>query len=201
MVICNWNGGFFSNLNGVLNNLHHRLGHDNIEAAVVEWHFDAEQKHFAYGQPEDGNLWLRFFEPLPFSNFPQDRIEVRTYAHFGMTGRNAYGMYRLDRQWRHAYHSHFRRYIRIKPAILERVEAIQRAEMSGRYCLGVHYRNPLHAGECPNPTPSAETFIARCRRLLPKDRPWSVVLATDLEPAVAPFQRAFGDALIRSQEL
>jgi hypothetical protein len=196
LVIRSWNGGFFSNFNGVLNNLHYRFGREGIEAAVVDWRIDAEQKHFAYGAPDDGNIWLRFFEPLPFESFPPDEIEVRTYADFGMTGRNAYGMYKLDRSWRRDYHSLYRRFIRVKPAILDRVDALDRARMSGRYCVGVHYRNPAHAGECPDPIPAAEAFITRCRRLLPKDRPWSVILATDVEPAVAPFQRAFGDALV-----
>jgi hypothetical protein len=196
MVIRNWNGGFFSNFNGVLNNLHHRLGHGGIEAAVVEWHADAEQKHFPYGEPKDGNLWLRFFEPLPFKSFPQDKIEVPTYADVGMTWLNAYRMYKLDRHWRRDYHSLYRRFIRIKPAILERVDALYRAKMSDRYCVGVHYRNPAHSCECPDPIPSAQASIARCGRLLPKNRQWAVILATDVELAVALFQTTFGDALV-----
>jgi hypothetical protein len=196
MVIRNWNAGFFSNFNGVLNNLHHRLGHDGIEAAFVDWHIDAEQGHFVYGEPKDGNLWLRFCEPLPFKSFPPDKIEVRTYADFGMTSLNAYRMYKLNRHWRHDYHSLYRRFIRIKPAILERVDALYRAKMSGRYCVGVHYRNPAHASECPDPIPSVQAFITRCRRLLPKSRAWTVILATDVEPAVALFQPTFGDALV-----
>jgi large subunit ribosomal protein L36 len=113
-----------------------------------------------------------------------------------MTGRLAYAMYKLDRSWRRDYHRIFQRYIRIRPFIQERVEAIRRARMAGRFCVGVHYRHPAHDCECLRPIPAPEEFIARLRRLLPGDRPWAVFLASDYEPAVAAFQEAFGDRLV-----
>jgi len=196
LVIRTRNSGFFSNLNQVLNNLRHRLGRDGIEAASVEWHAGPEQRQFPYGNPEDGNLWLRFFEPLPFDEIPAESCETNIYPAMTMTGRLAYAMYKLDQRWRRSYHRIFRRYIRIKPHILERTEAIYRAHMAGRYCLGVHYRHPAHDSECLNPIPRPEAFISELRRKLPRARPWVVFLASDAEPAVTAFREAFGKHLV-----
>jgi hypothetical protein len=196
MIISNRNAGFFSNFNCVLNNLHHRLGRHGIEAARVEWHANPEHDEFVYGRPTDGNLWLRFFEPLPFHYFPTETLEVRTYVDFSMTGNHAYEMYKLDRGWRDIYHALFNRYIRVKQPILDRVETIYGAEMAGRYCIGVHYRSPTHAVECPDPIDLPEAFAARVRRLVPAHQPCAVMLATDVEPAVDAFRKVFGGALI-----
>jgi hypothetical protein len=196
LVIRSRDSGFFSNLNQVLNNLRYRLGRGGIEAASVEWHAGPEQHQFPYGNPEDGNLWIRFFEPLPFDEVPAESCETSKYASATMTGRLAYAMYKVERRWRWRYHRIFRRYIRIKPHILERAEAIHRASMAGRYCLGVHYRHPAHDFECLNPIPRPEKFISELRRKLPRARPWVVFLATDAEPAVTAFREAFGDRLV-----
>jgi hypothetical protein len=192
LVIHSWKAGFFSNFNGVLNNLRYLLGRDGIEAALVDWHAE----DIAYGRTADGNLWLHFFEPIRFERFPVERTEVRMFAEFSLTGINAYSAYKLDREWRQIYHALFCRYIRIRPALLTRVETLYRAKMAGRYCIGVHYRSPTHSVECPNPIPPPDAFIARIRRMLPKGRSWVVVLATDAEPAVPVFERAFGDSLV-----
>jgi hypothetical protein len=196
LVIRGWQSGFVSNFNGVVNNLRYRLGRWGIEAALVEWTIREGMRQFPYGKPTDGNIWLHFFEPLPFEQFPSARREVCGYARWGMTSRYAYAMYKLDRHWQRDYHEVYRRYIKIKPAVLERVEAIQRAEMADHYCVGAHYRHPAHDTETLHPTPPPETFVLWVRRFLPADRPWKVVLATDFEPAVDIFRRAFGDRLV-----
>ena len=196
LVIRNWNGGFFSNFNGVLNNLRWRLGRRGVHAAIVDWHADPALTDFAYGRPEDGNLWLHFFEPLPFERFPAAHCEARSFARLDITFPHTYAAYKLNRRWRQDYHALYRRYIRIRPTFLDRVEKIYQADMAGHYCLGVHYRHPVHNPECLHSIPSPETFIARLRGLLPVDRPYAVFLATDAESAVAAFQQAFGSRLV-----
>jgi hypothetical protein len=196
LILRSANAGFFSNFNSVLNNLHYQLGCDGIGAIVVDWRADPEMTQFTYGHSDDGNVWLHYFEPLPFDSFPAETVDVRSYAHLSMTGGRAYAMYKMDRRWRRIYHDLFRQYISIKTAISERVEAIYRAGMSGHHCIGVHYRHPRHAVETPNRMPTVDTFIDRVRQLLPENEPWSVFLATDVEPAVAAFRAAFGDRLI-----
>jgi hypothetical protein len=196
LVVRNWDAGFFSNFNGVLNNLHWRLGRDGIEAVAVDWRANLNHPHFGYGAPSDGDLWSRFFAALPFESFPHVRVETDEYADLNMTGGNAYAMYRRDRRWRRAYHALYRKYIHINRAIADRADAISDAQMAGRYCIGVHVRHPQHAIECPDPAPDVDTFIEQVRQLLPAEGVWAVVLATDIEPAVAAFRQAFGDRLV-----
>ncbi len=196
LVIRGWDAGFFSNFNGVLNNLRDRLGRRGVTAATVDWHAIGQQGQISPGHPDIGNLWLQFFEPLSFDEFPDRTIQATTFASPRMTGRCAYAMYKLDRNWRRVYHALYRRHVRIRPAILDRVEEIYRANMKGRYCAGVHYRHPEHDGECLHPIASPDVFVARLRGMLPPDRPWVVLLASDIEPAVDVFRRAFGSRLV-----
>jgi hypothetical protein len=196
LVIQGWDAGFFSNFNGVLNNLRYRLGRRDNSAVVVDWRVNGAKSEFPYGRPEDGNLWERYFEPLSFEHFPSKTLTINTFASSRMTGRLAYAMYKLNRHWRQDYNVLYRRHIRIRSEILERAEEIYRDGMSGRYCAGAHYRNPDHAVECLHSIPGPEAFVARLRALLPADRPWVVFLASDYEPAVTVFQDAFGDRLL-----
>ena len=196
MVIRNHNSGFASNLNKVVNNLRWRLGRCDITAAIVEWRAEPGMPQFSYGRQEDGNIWLHFFEPLPFSTFPEKRIEFRDYAVRVMTGPEAYAMLKLDRHWRQRYHTVYERYLRIRPWILRKVEAIYVAQMAGNHCIGVHYRHPAHDRELLHPIPPPEVFAAWAKRVLPADRPAKVVLATDFQPAVDVFRGHFGDRLV-----
>jgi len=197
------NGGFFSNLNCLMANLDRHLGRDGFTAAEVLWEPRADLPQFAYGRPEDGNVWLHFFEPLEFSDHPAERVEIWEYPPDGpseITSWMMYPTYKLDRRWRQAYHALFTRHIRLRPNILARVAAIM-APHEGQFRLGVHYRNPRHSHECRDPIPPPEVFIARARRLLRWRRNYAVVLASDYAPAVAAFQAAFGDRLVMQPDV
>ena len=196
LIIRNRNSGFFSNFNLVLNNLYWRLGRDGIRAAIVDWRATADTAQFPYASEEQENLWLRFFEPLPFEYFPAARRESNFYASSNITSRFAYAAYKLNWRWRRDYNRLYRRYIRIRPSVREGVDRIYRSTMAARYCVGVHYRHPAHDSECLYPIPSPEVFIERARRMLPKTRPGAVFLATDLEPVVDAFRIAFGESLV-----
>src|SRR5262249_4434363 len=151
---------------------------------------------FAYGRAGDGNLWLHFFKPLPFAHVPRNERAAHRFARLSMTGPRAYAMYKLDRTWRRIYNELFRRYIAVQPAILARAQAIHGTRMAGHYCLGAHYRHPGHAIECLFKMPTPEQYIELARALLPANRSWKVVLASDYEPAIAAFRTAFGDRLV-----
>jgi hypothetical protein len=196
LIIRPWNSGFFSNFNLVVNNLYWRLGRDGIRAAIVDWRATADTPEFSYGSEEDENLWPRFFEPLTFEYFPAARRETNFYASLNITAFFAYAAYKLGWRWRRVYNRLYRRYIRIRPSILERADRIYSSAMASRYCVGVHYRHPAHDCECLYPIPPPEVFIERARRMLPKTRPWAVFLATDLGPVVEAFRIAFGEALV-----
>ena len=58
----------------------------------VEWHADLTKPSFCYGNPQDGNLWPCFFEPLSFPVAPAARQVARGYADAAMTYSFAYAM-------------------------------------------------------------------------------------------------------------
>lgn len=199
MVIHARDSGFFSNFNCVMSNLEAQLGRDGCVAALVDWtpHLDGSQ--FVYGDRQDGNVWLHFFEPLRFTNVPLKQFDVWDYpATRGrlITGNEAYATYKFNPFWRRRYHALFSRHVTVKPYLTGRAEAIFKAHMAGKFCIGVHYRDPRHSKECPNPIPPPEVFVERVRALQPAGRDIAVFLATDFSPAVAVFQAAFGDALV-----
>jgi hypothetical protein len=148
LIIRNRNSGFFSNLNLVLNNLYWRLGRDGVRAAIVDWRATADTPQFSYGGEEQENLWLWFFEPLPFEYFPAARRDSNFYASMNITSNFAYAAYKLNRRWRRGYNRLYRRYIRVRPSVREGVDRIYRSTMAARYCVGVHYRHPAHDSEC-----------------------------------------------------
>lgn len=190
--------GFFSNVNCVLNHLRYSLGRGGTAAIAVDWRASADGSQFPYGRPTDGNLWERFFEPLPFTDADAAAVVGRTnnFARQSMSGRRAYAMYKFDRIWRRAYHRLFQRYITVRPALRARADAIHDQEMAGHYSVGVHCRHPDHDTECLHRMPSLARLIASARALLPSDRSWVVVLATDYELAVTAFREAFGERLV-----
>jgi hypothetical protein len=199
MLIHSRDGGFFSNFNCVMSNLEALLGHNGCVAATVDWTAPNNGSHFVYGDRQDGNVWLHFFEPLRFAQIPARQFDVWDYPTPRATlisGKEAYATYKFNPFWRRRYHALFSRYVTIKPFLTARAEAIFNARVAGRFCIGVHYRNPRHGVECPSPIPPPEVFVERVRALLPAGRDAAIFLATDFEPAVAVFQVAFGDALV-----
>jgi hypothetical protein len=189
-------GGFFSNVNRVVDHLRHSLGADGCEAIRVNWRVDRSLHEFAYGTPADGELWERFFEPLVFPDAPALERTTTAYADYGMTGLRAYRMYKRGSRWRRDYGRAYRGHVVVREEIRKRVEALASERMAGRFCVGVHVRHPDHAVELPRPVPSIEQFVAQTRRLVPRDKRAVVVLATDVTDAVERFSDAFGDRLV-----
>lgn len=195
LVVKGSDSGFFSNVNRVVNHLYHSLGRDGCRAIRVDWRIDHLQQQFAFGTPEDGNLWDAFFAPLDFPDAPPDERIAWEYADYAMTGRHAYRMYKSGNSWRWAYHRVFRNHIRIHPRITDRVSAIE-SEMTGRFRVGVHYRHPAHSHECPRPNPPVQHVVARAMRLMSKHRPGAIYLATDVAEAVDEFRSVLGEHLV-----
>lgn len=187
--------GFFSNFNCVVNHLHHSLGHNGCRAIGVDWRANRDFREFAYGKPEDGNLWEHFFEPLAFPERPFKEIRVNAYADASMTGRDAYTMYRSDKDWRAAYHRVFTKHVRVREEIATRVDEIAAERLDGAFCVGVHYRHPAH-NEGPRPAPPFLKHAQWAGRLLPRDRESRVVLATDIHECVDHFRDVFGERLV-----
>ena len=167
----------------------------------VDWRLDAPATTFTYGQPADGNLWEHFFEPLSFPAAPPLERITQEYADYGMTGMRAYRMYKRGGRWRHDYGRAYHEHIRVRPAILDRVEEIWRSGMAGRFCVGVHIRHRDHSHECPRPIPEPDEFVERATRFASRGDRAVVFLATDAPRAVEPFETAFGERLVIQQNV
>jgi hypothetical protein len=193
------NAGFAANFNLVLCNLDRWLGKDGVRAAEVLWRVSPDARQFAYGARDHPNPWLHYFEPLPFADPPTPRLEVKTYPRTGahqIVGKDAYAVYKIDPFWRRRYSGLYSRFVRPRPFLVARADAIFEAGLAGVFRLGVHYRNPRHGHECLDPIPPPEAFIARARRILAGAGPARVFLASDYQPAVDAFEAAFGSMLV-----
>ncbi len=190
-------GGFFSNLNRVVNLLHHRLGRDHCEAVRVDWTLAERLTEVGFGTPADGDLWRRFFEPLSFPGAPARELRSGwEYADWSVTGLHAYRMYKLDRGWRAAYGATFDQHVFVRPALRERAQQLVREAIGQRHAIGVHLRHPRSSVEAPRDAPSLDYFIAKTRELQGRSNDSCVFLATDVSEAVTAFRDAFGDQLV-----
>ena len=193
--------GFFSNVNCVVNHLHHSLGRDGCCAIHVDWRpKTGDRPYFTYGTRDDGNLWDQFFEPLHFPRAPETEVRTASYADYSMTGRAAYEMYKLDRGWRERFHRAYSQYIRIRRPLVERAEAAGE-RMEGKFCVGVHFRHPIHSYEEPRPAPGFVKHALWARRVLPKNGQGTVVLATDVTECADYFREVFGERLVLQSEV
>jgi len=192
-------GGFLCHLNYVLIHLDFYLGKNGVTAAWVDWSGQRANEDFYFGRPAVENVWLHYFEPLNFPELPSTRLEAEEHLITGprqLGSKLAYVTYKLNRRWRYRYHELYQEYVTLRPFLSERASLIFQSRMAGRFCVGVHYRNPHHSHECLRQIPQPEVFVARAKKLLPAGRRVAVVLASDYEPAVDAFRAAFGEALI-----
>jgi hypothetical protein len=200
LVIEALDSGFFSNFNCVVNHLHHSLNSDGCRAIRVDWRGNPDFSEFAYGRPEDGNLWERFFEPLTFPNAPLTEIRTNTYADASMTGGQAFWMYMTGNQWRDAYHRVFAKHVRVRDEIASHVEEIANERLNGAFCVGVHFRHPAN-DEGPRPAPGFFEYARLAQRLLPRGRESRVVLATDVQECADHFKEVFGTRLVSQADI
>ena len=196
LVLTACNAGFFSHVNRVVNHLHHSLGRGGCAAVRVDWRVGDDMPLFVYGTEQNGELWQHFFEPLAFPNAPHAERRTWKYADLSMTGLHAYQMYKRGSRWRIAYGRTFAEHVRVREELRRRSRLLWQDGGAGERCVGVHYRHPEHAHECPRPVPPIEVFIEQARRLLRTRRRASVVLATDVHEAVESFRATFGDRLL-----
>ncbi len=201
MVVVPHNGGFFSNFNKVMNHLVCSLNRRGVKAVEVDWTIErgSKLKNFFYGTHKDGNIWEYFFEQLLFP--PRSfmmRKRTAYYRDWSITYSNVYALYRSGGEWRQQYHSAFKKFIRIKPRILQEVEQTYSRYMAGKYCIGVHVRNDAISSEQPDGhMPPLDNFIDETRRIvLSKKEDVKIFLATDVQEHVERFKKVFGEKVV-----
>lgn len=187
--------GFFSNFNQVMNILVHQDHYPRLKSIEVDWSVveKVPEAHFCYGRPEDGNLWLHFFEQLPFEQTPNlNTLRTNSYVDYSITGIEAYDLYRSGSAWRYTYHQAYVRYIKLRPHISQMVEDFYSEQMAGKHCLGFHIRNALHSEHPGGGMPSLAEYIDKAKELIAKQTEGELVifLAADVDEVVDRFSGA-----------
>jgi glycosyltransferase involved in cell wall biosynthesis len=214
-------GGFFSIFNAFFSHLvwnlmdkrcHHTLPDWDVRR-LIERNGGTKFKSFCYGRPEEGNIWLQWFEPLfglgaeemnscdflyehaavPTAIWNEDREPLLTHV-------NAYRLYRWKGfpAWRRQYHAVWRDHVALRPALAAEIDVFARQNFEGRYMIAAHVRHPGHAQEQPGLVMAhAQTYIDRIlselghRGIDPAGTGWGIFLATDQEGVVRQFEDAF----------
>src|SRR3989338_413921 len=220
VIILGHDGGFFSLFNRFMSYLVWELYEDPKAIVLPDWRptqikkiYGQGIKSFCYGKPEDGNIWLKLFKPLPFVDISEDvyNSDEGLYADgvlvddFNekreplLTYIQEYELYKRKdfQEWRYWYHFYFRKYVRIRESILNEVECFSQQYFTNKIVIAAHVRHPSHAMEQINKTmPDVNLYIDKIHRLI-KAKDFSnnncvVFLATDHEATIQLFQKHFG---------
>jgi hypothetical protein len=169
---------------------------------------------FCYGQPQDGNLWLKLFEPLygladremndvdflyhnattPQSIYNEHREPSLTYIH-------AYELYRRPsfKYFRRRYHRVVQDHIRLRLDLAKQIDTFCDREFGDKVMIAAHVKHPSHIIEQPDQVMAqSDTYIRsiyqqlKIRNVDVDADNWGVFLATDQDRVVDSFQREFG---------
>ncbi len=212
------NAGFFSNFNGVINRLKYAVGPgDTFEvcwnANRVYWKDrPVNQTQFPYGTAEDGNLWLKFFEPIPFDVDPHLQLTTQDIWGYDQEGW-CFGSYRAwgKRQcrlyapgnagWRMEFHRVYRDYVTPLPRITTRVEEFRKQHLENRDSVGVHIRSIQHSfEELGNEAYDVGHFAAVIRQTYGNALP-TIFLATDNEEVIRDMEEEFGSRVVYQSDV
>ncbi|MBJ6801185.1 O-linked N-acetylglucosamine transferase family protein [Geomonas propionica] len=90
----------------------------------------------------------------------------------------------------------FERYLKVQPAILERVEAFHREHMAGAPVIGLHVRGGDKVGEDPGLARLNALYLPELERLLREMPDARIFLSTDDDRALARYRELFGERLV-----
>ncbi len=218
-------GGFFSVFNTYLSHLVWQQREDRCHAVLPDWdvgrflgRLEAPVLSFCYGQPGDGNLWTKLFQPLfgateaemndqaflwRHAELPADRHnEAREPL---MTYVRAYRLYLSPdfAAFRRQYHRVFTRHVRLRPEHQAEIDAFAAAHLTAPILIAVHVRHPSHTVEQPTGRIAgsdvyAEQVRAAVRRRGgdPDGPGWTVFVATDQDGVLRRFREAFGSRAV-----
>lgn len=218
-------GGFFSVFNTFLSHLTWSVRDRDVHMVLPDWDVSRLLERispkgilsFCYGQPDEGNLWLRFFEPLFGLEdadmnseqflYENSRIPVDHFNHWReplLTHINAYHLYRHPDFYRirRQYHAVISDHLRLRPHLQSRVDEFCEAKFQDKLMIAAHVKHPSHVIEQPDAAmANARTYIDRVYAALERhgtsrsDGGWGVFLATDQDRVVNLFQDEFGERL------
>lgn len=217
-------GGFFSIFNAYMSHLVWSEGDDQITAVLPDWDVSRFVKRmgnqdvvsFCYGKPEDGNIFLKFFNTLPGISeqnlqseeflienakiltvgdeyFNVQREPLLTYIH-------AASLYNTAdfKNFRVRYNRVLNKYIHLKSGIESEINTFCQA-FKGKFVIAAHVRHPSHAIEqADHKMPTPADYISEIKSIVQKRKlnNWLIFLATDQERTIDVFVKAFGDKVV-----
>lgn len=216
-----YDAGFFSIFNAFMSHLVWQQQEERCHAVLPDWDVDrlvrrlgdAPMMSFCYGQPGDGNIWLKLFEPLYGSTDAEMNDEAFLYRHASepedrhnarreplMTYIHAYRLYqsRDFAAWRRQYHRLFVQHVRLRPVLAAEIDEFSRTHLRRPFMIAAHVRHPSHTVEQPNlAIAHTQAYVTAIREQLsrrgiaPESPDWGIFLATDQERVVRQFRDIF----------
>ena len=218
-------GGFFSVFNTYLSHLVWQQREDRCHAVLPDWdverflgRLEAPVRSFCYGQPGDGNLWTKLFQPLfgaseaemndaaflwRHAELPADRHnEAREPL---MTYVRAYKLYLSPdfAAFRRQYHRVFTQHVRLRPEHQAEIDGFAAAHLTTPILIAAHVRHPSHTVEQPTgQIAGTEIYIEQVRAAVrrrgadPDGPGWTVFVATDQDRVLHRFRAVFGERAV-----
>jgi hypothetical protein len=179
----------------------------------------AERESFCYGSPDQGNLWLEFFE-APFDLSREELNDPlflyggdQTFAHehvFNerleplLTYKYAYDLYRS--KWFYRFRIQYNKIwktIAVAPKIQQDVDSFVDTNISDRFVISCHVRHPSHVIEQPSGQIAREKSYfdlieqtLQNRSISLESDDWRLFLATDQMEVVKTFSDRFGTNVV-----
>lgn len=229
-VVIAHDGGFFSVLNKLVSIVNWQLKENPKSVVLPDWRISKMKRHlgtssftsFCYGKETDGNLFIKFFEPIPYSEIQERMYNDENLLYLNanirddfneeneplLTYINAYYLYkRADfLQWREWYHECYKRYFQPKKHIVKKVDALFKTKLEGAYLIGVHPRHPSHGIEqVSGKAPPLEKYFELVQQSLEKAYALSlrpkIFLATDQETTLSRFNEEFPGLVVTQMNI
>jgi glycosyltransferase involved in cell wall biosynthesis len=230
VVVIGNDGGFFSVFNRFISYLTWTVSENPNSVVLPDWRISAMQKHwktssftsFCYGKPDDGNIWLKLFKPLPYNeyseedynfdeplyrnailkdDFNQDNEPWLTYIH-------PIKLYKSPgfQRWRHWYHLYFSTYVHLQDHIQKKIDDFYCANLKGYRIISAHIRHPSHVIEQPNGrVPSIDDYCHLIKKIQGEEgmneHNSKIFLATDQESIISQVKMQFGDMVVCTSDV
>lgn len=217
-------GGFFSIFNAYMSHLVWSENDNDISAVLPDWDVsrflkrmtDKKVMSFCYGQPQDGNVFLKFFKPLPGITADElqseefllsnSKIITESDEYFNvqreplLTYINAATLYKSKDfiNFRQRYNRILKKYIHLRPEIESEVNDFCKV-FNGKFVIGAHVRHPSHAIEqADHKMPTPMDYVNEIKNIISKRNisNWLIFLATDQDRTIDIFKREFGNKVV-----
>lgn len=224
-VVIGNDGGFLSVFNRYVSFLTWATSEHPESVVLPDWRIGAMQRHwktktftsFCYGTPEDGNLWLKLFEPLPYREYPEETYDDDTVLYRGaelrddynekaepwLTYIHSYKLYKSPgfQRWRNWYHLYMRAFVQLRPHLAQKIDGHYASHLRRFQVISAHIRHPSHGIEQPGARmPTVDLYCQRIREVMASNgldrRNARIYLATDQDTVVEQMVEEFGEMVV-----